>query len=72
MCLPADEGWVMTGGGPIDHWEGSGDGNLLTASYPDLSVDPSHPQCWIALGKDQKHPSAAKIQSQVFGLRVKP
>jgi hypothetical protein len=71
-CLPDDQEWVLIGGGAFDDWESvGGDGNLLTASYPDLSGDPSHPQCWRALGKDQKHPSGTTIQAYAIGMREK-
>ena len=71
-CLPDDQEWVLIGGGAFDNWKSvGGDGNLLTASYPDLSGDPNHPRCWLALGKDHKHPSGTMIQAYAIGMREK-
>ena len=54
-------GWTLSGGGAIDNW--SGNGNLLTASYP-LG------QSWLAAGKDHLHASPASITAFVIGIRT--
>jgi vibriolysin len=59
VCL--DAGWTLTGGGAFDNW--SGDGNLLTASYPQGS-------CWIASGKDHMHSDPASITAYVIGVKT--
>jgi hypothetical protein len=58
VCL--EEGWIHSGGGAFDNW--SGDGNLLTASFP-------NGQCWIASGKDHMVSDPAAITAYVIGLR---
>jgi hypothetical protein len=58
-CLGAE--WTLCGGGAVDNWDG--DGNLLTATYPEGS-------CWTAAGKDQIHASPATITAYAIGLRV--
>jgi hypothetical protein len=55
-----DPGWVMSGGGALDDWRG--DGNLLTASFPQGPT-------WFAFGKDHKDPSPAAITAYAIGLR---
>jgi hypothetical protein len=57
--LPA--GYVLTGGGAEDHWRGNG--NMLTASYPDGST------AWTAKGKDALHPDPSSITSYAIGIR---
>ena len=58
VCL--EDGWILTGGGAFDNW--SGDGNLLTATYPQGS-------CWIAAGKDHIHSDPASITVYAIGVR---
>jgi len=57
VCL--DSGWVLSGGGAIDNWDG--EGNLLTASFP-LNT------CWMAKGKDHIDPSPASITVYAIGI----
>ena len=57
VCL--DSGWVLSGGGAIDNW--NGEGNLLTASFPSDT-------CWIAKGKDHIDPSPANITVYAIGI----
>jgi hypothetical protein len=52
-------GWMLSGGGAFDDW--TGDGNLLTASYPSGSS-------WVASGKDHKVPDPASITAYVIGI----
>jgi hypothetical protein len=59
-CL--DAGWILTGGGALDHWTGAG--NLLTASYP-LTGSP----CWRASGKDHIYSSPALLTGYAVGIR---
>jgi hypothetical protein len=47
-----DPGWSLSGGGALDDW--TGDGNLLTASFP-------QGEAWFAFGKDHKTSSPAAI-----------
>lgn len=54
-----DPGWTLSGGGAIDHW--TGDGNLLTGSFPSGEF-------WIASGKDHLHPSPANITAYAIGI----
>jgi hypothetical protein len=53
-------GYTMSGGGALDDYAG-GEGNLLTASYPQSPY-------WIAAGKDHEHASPAAITVYVIGL----
>ncbi|MEO6195724.1 MAG: hypothetical protein ABIS20_22100 [Thermoanaerobaculia bacterium] len=59
VCL--DSGWILSGGGAFDNW--NGEGNLLTASYP-------QGLCWLAAGKDHKRPSPASITAYAVGIRI--
>jgi hypothetical protein len=52
-------GWTLSGGGAFDHW--SGNGNLLTASYP-------VGRTWFAAGKDHVHASPANLTAYVIGI----
>jgi hypothetical protein len=55
-----DPGWSLSGGGALDDW--SGDGNLLTASFP-------QGEGWFAFGKDHKISSPAAITAYAIGVR---
>jgi len=59
VCLP--EGWILSGGGALDLWNGSG--NLLTALYP-------QGRCWFAAGKDHNVSSPAAITAYAIGIRT--
>jgi hypothetical protein len=59
VCL--DPGWILSGGGALDNWNGAG--NLLTASYPQGG-------CWLAAGKDHKDPSPSSITVYAIGIRI--
>jgi hypothetical protein len=61
-CLGAGGSLTRSGGGAIDNW--GGEGNLLTASYP----DPTSEQCWVAKGKDHIVSSPAYITAYVIGI----
>ena len=54
-------GWILSGGGAFDNW--TGDGNLLTASFPNGSG-------WIASGKDQTISDPAAITAYAIGIRA--
>jgi hypothetical protein len=58
-CL--DPGWILSGGGALDQWEGNG--NLLTALFPSRS-------CWFAMGKDYRVSSPAAITAYAIGILV--
>ncbi len=58
VCL--EPGWILSGGGAFDDWHG--DGNLLTASFPNET-------CWFASGKDHVVSDPAAIRAYVIGIR---
>jgi vibriolysin len=58
--VSVDPGWTLSGGGALDDW--NGDGNLLTASFPE-GVS------WLAKGKDHKVSSPAAITAYAIGLK---
>jgi hypothetical protein len=53
-------GFTMCGGGASDNW--TGDGNLLTASYPQTPF-------WMAAGKDHIHSDPSTITAYVIGIK---
>jgi vibriolysin len=53
-------GYTLCGGGAIDNY--TGDGNLLTASYPNGSL-------WMAAGKDHEHPDPSSITAYAIGIQ---
>ena len=55
-----EPGWRLCGGGALDDWHG--DGNLLTASFPDGTG-------WSAAGKDHIHSDPAAITAYAIGVR---
>jgi len=55
------EGYTITGGGAEAHW--TGDGSLLTASYPQSS------RSWQARSKDHIKPDPAALTVYVIGIR---
>ncbi|MBV8370353.1 MAG: hypothetical protein JO036_15710 [Candidatus Eremiobacteraeota bacterium] len=57
-CLSSE--WTLSGGGALDNW--NGDGNLLTASFP-------QGKCWSVAGKDHIHPSPATVTAFAIGIR---
>ena len=60
VTVQLDPGWSLSGGGAFDDW--NGDGNLLTASFP-------QGEGWVAAGKDHKVSSPASITAYAIGLR---
>jgi len=56
-----DAGWILSGGGALDNY--SGQGNLLTASYP-------NGRSWVAAGKDHIEASPASITTWVLGIKA--
>ena len=58
LTVPA--GYKIIGGGAFDHW--SGEGSLLTASYP------KGPQTWFAAGKDHEKSDPASITAFALAL----
>lgn len=60
--VKVEEGYVMTGGGAKDNW--SGQGNLLTASFPVTN------DTWKAKGKDQGVADRANVT--VYAIGIKP
>jgi len=54
-------GFTLCGGGAIDNWQG--DGNLLTAIYPQGSN-------WMAAGKDHIHSDPASITVYAIGVKA--
>ena len=60
VAVQLDPGWSLSGGGAFDDW--TGDGNLLTASFP-------QGEGWVASGKDHKVSSPASITAFAIGLR---
>lgn len=59
--VSVQDGYTMIGGGAQVHW--SGEGNLLTASYPRDGVT------WLCAAKDHISPSSATITASVIGLK---
>lgn len=55
--------YVLTGGGAEAHW--STEGSLLTASYPEGSVN------WVAKSKDHKDPEKVSITAYAIGIRAR-
>jgi vibriolysin len=55
------QGYTLTGGGAFNHW--TGEGNLLTASYPDSGTS------WVAAGKDHEKTSPSAIEVFAIGIR---
>jgi hypothetical protein len=55
-----DPGWTLSGGGALDDW--TGNGNLLTASFPN-GVG------WSAAGKDHEVSSPAALTAYAIGLK---
>ena len=60
VCL-TDASYTLCGGGATDNW--TGDGNLLTASFPQQN-------CWQVAGKDHIHSSPASVTAYVIGIRL--
>jgi hypothetical protein len=60
VCL-TDGSYTLCGGGAVDNW--TGDGNLLTASYPQQN-------CWNVAGKDHIHSAPASVTAYVIGIRL--
>jgi len=63
--LPA--GWVLSGGGALVNY--SGDGSLLTASYPKLAADGMTPVGWVAASKDHQTGDPATVTAYAVGLK---
>jgi hypothetical protein len=55
-------GYVLTGGGALDNWTGSG--NLLTATYPRDS------QTWVGEGKDHGSSDPSSITVYAIGINM--
>ena len=58
--LDLPQGHKIIGGGATDHW--SGQGNMLTASYPRSTTS------WFAAGKDHEVASPATISAFVLAI----
>jgi hypothetical protein len=56
-------GYVLTGGGAIANW--SGNGSLLTASYPEGTTG------WTAKSKDHVNPESTSITAFAIGMRAR-
>jgi hypothetical protein len=55
--------YLMIGGGAYDQWEGTGYGNLLTASYPSGS------NTWTVAGKDHRRADPCSIIAYAIGIK---
>ncbi|MEM6342693.1 MAG: hypothetical protein AAF927_02390 [Bacteroidota bacterium] len=60
-AVSVGEGYTMTGGGAIIHW--SGDGSLLTSSYPLTD------NTWKARGKEHAMSSSSSLTVYAIGLK---
>lgn len=56
-------GYVLTGGGAIANW--SGNGSLLTASYPEGTTG------WTAKSKDHVNPESTSVTAYVIGMKAR-
>ncbi len=58
--VQVESGYTLCGGGAVDNY--TGDGNLLTAIYPNGPY-------WMGAGKDHEHPDPSSITVYAIGIR---